>query len=108
MVDDLRRVSDLPLLWAVNSHEHWDHTFGNGVLEAAGAELVCHENAAQTLPEHAAEVRARAAAEEDPRWADVAATDVVVPQRTFSSAISLDLGDRLVELVHPGRGHTGG
>jgi len=31
-----------------------------------------------------------------------------VPERTFSSAIALDLGDRYVELVHPGRGHTAG
>ena len=30
------------------------------------------------------------------------------PERTFSSAIALDLGDRYVELVHPGRGHTAG
>jgi glyoxylase-like metal-dependent hydrolase (beta-lactamase superfamily II) len=105
---ELRRVTALPLLFAVNSHEHWDHTFGNGVLQAAGAELVCHETAAQTLPGHAAEVRAKAAQEDDPLWREVAATEVVVPERTFSSAISLDLGDRLVELVHPGRGHTGG
>jgi glyoxylase-like metal-dependent hydrolase (beta-lactamase superfamily II) len=108
VVADLRRVSGLPVLWAVNSHEHWDHTFGNGVLQAEGAELICHERAAETLPEHAAEVRASAAEEDDPRWAEVAATEVVVPERTFSSAISLDLGDRHVELVHPGRGHTGG
>jgi glyoxylase-like metal-dependent hydrolase (beta-lactamase superfamily II) len=112
MLADLRRVSSLPVLWAVNSHEHWDHTFGNAVLEAEGAELVCHETAAETLPEHAAAVRAAAAEEDEPaaasRWAEVAATDVVVPERTFSSAISLDLGDRPVELVHPGRGHTGG
>ena len=27
---------------------------------------------------------------------------------TFSSAVALQLGDRQVELVHPGRGHTGG
>jgi glyoxylase-like metal-dependent hydrolase (beta-lactamase superfamily II) len=27
---------------------------------------------------------------------------------TFSSAAVLDLGDRMVELVHPGRGHTAG
>jgi glyoxylase-like metal-dependent hydrolase (beta-lactamase superfamily II) len=105
---DLRRVTGQPILWAVNSHEHWDHSFGNGVLQAEGAELICHETAAETLPEHAAEVRARAAQENDPRWADVAATEVVVPERTFSSAIALDLGDRQVELVHPGRGHTGG
>lgn len=28
--------------------------------------------------------------------------------RTFSSALVLDLGDRQVELIHPGRGHTDG
>jgi glyoxylase-like metal-dependent hydrolase (beta-lactamase superfamily II) len=32
----------------------------------------------------------------------------VVPARTFSSALALDRGGRQVELVHPGRGHTGG
>ena len=36
------------------------------------------------------------------------ATEIVPADRTFSSAVSLDLGDRAVELVHPGRGHTGG
>ncbi len=108
VVADLRRVSSLPVLFAVNSHVHWDHTFGNGVLQAEGAELICHETAAETLPEHAAEVRASAAEEEEPRWAEVAATEVVVPERTFSSAISLDLGDRFIELIHPGRGHTDG
>jgi len=108
VVADLRRVSSLPVLWAVNSHEHWDHTFGNGVLQSEGAELICHESAAETLPAHAAQVRAAAAEEDDPRYAAVAATEVVVPERTFSSAIALDLGDRYVELVHPGRGHTAG
>ena len=43
VVAALRRVSSLPVLWAVNSHEHWDHTFGNGVLRGEGAELVCHD-----------------------------------------------------------------
>ena len=108
VVADVRRVSGLPVLWAVNSHQHFDHTFGNGVLQGEGAELVCHESAAETLPAHAAEVRRAAAQEDDPRYQAVAATDVVVPERTFSSAISLDLGDRYVELVHPGRGHTAG
>lgn len=28
--------------------------------------------------------------------------------QTFSSVLPIDLGDRLVELVHPGRGHTDG
>jgi glyoxylase-like metal-dependent hydrolase (beta-lactamase superfamily II) len=108
MVDDLRRLSALPVLWAVNSHAHFDHTFGNGVLRDAGATLVCHEGAAEILPVSGPALRAEAAAEDDPRWAEVAATDVVVPEQTFSSALVLDLGDRPVELVHPGRGHTAG
>ena len=108
VVTDLRRVSSQPVLWAVNSHQHWDHTFGNGVLQDEGAELICHETAAETLPQHAAEVREEAAREDDPRYAAVAATEIVVPERTFSSALALDPGDRFVELVHPGRGHTAG
>src|SRR4029453_11397082 len=78
------------------------------VRVAGGAELLCHENAAEALPAHAAEVRAAAAQEDDPRYQAVATTEVVVPERTFSSALSLDLGDRLVDIVHPGRGHTSG
>ena len=32
----------------------------------------------------------------------------MLPTETFSSARAVDLGDRMVELVHPGRGHTAG
>lgn len=107
---DLRRLSSAPVLTAVNTHVHFDHSFGNGVFAAEGAELVAHEEAALALPEHAAEIQAQAGAEaaEDLRYAELTATEPVLPQRTFSSALTLDLGDRLVELVHPGRGHTSG
>jgi len=110
VLGDLRRLSSAPLVAAVNTHVHFDHTFGNAVIAAEGAELIAHEDAAAALPGHAAEIRAQAAAEvdEDERYAELVATEEVVPQRTFSSALTLDLGDRLVELVHPGRGHTSG
>ena len=39
---------------------------------------------------------------------EVRATELVPADHTFSSALTLDLGDRFVELVHPGRGHTAG
>ena len=107
---DLRRLTSAPLVAAVNTHLHFDHTFGNGVFAAEGAELVAHEDAAAALPAHAADIRAQAAAEadEEERYAELVATEEVVPGRTFSSALTLDLGDRLVELIHPGRGHTSG
>ena len=39
---------------------------------------------------------------------EVQATEIVPADVTFSSAVALDLGDRMIELVHPGRGHTSG
>ncbi|MGO4256795.1 MBL fold metallo-hydrolase [Marmoricola sp. RAF53] len=105
---DLRRLSTGQVIAAVNTHVHFDHTFGNAVLAAEGAELVAHEEAAAALPEHSATIRAEAAAETDPRFDDWTATELAVPTRTFSSALTLDLGDRVLELIHPGRGHTAG
>lgn len=110
VIEDLRRVSAAPLRYAVNTHVHFDHTFGNAAFAAQGAEVVAHELTAAALPAHAAQVRAQAAldAADDDRYASVAATGVAEPTRTFSSALVLDLGDRQVELVYPGRGHTDG
>jgi glyoxylase-like metal-dependent hydrolase (beta-lactamase superfamily II) len=108
VLDAVRRVSSAPLVAAVNTHVHFDHTLGNGVLASAGAELVAHEDAAAALVAHVEDTRREAATEDDPRFRDLVATEVAVPARTFSSALVLDLGDRVVELVHPGRGHTAG
>lgn len=104
----VRRVSTAPVLAAVNTHVHVDHVLGNAVFSAAGAELIAHESAAAALPGHVAEVRSEHRGDADPRYEDLIATEPVVPTRTFSSALTLDLGGRLLELVHPGRGHTAG
>lgn len=98
----------------VNTHAHFDHVLGNAVFgeEYAGVATWAHEAAAAALPRTAEAARQEAGhdprSEEDPRFAGIAASRVVAPERTFSSARVIDLGDRLVELLHPGRGHTDG
>jgi glyoxylase-like metal-dependent hydrolase (beta-lactamase superfamily II) len=67
-----------------------------------------HEDAARMLADRGKYMKERFADSQDPHRDDVAATDLVIPDQTFSSTRSLDLGDRLVELVFPGRGHTDG
>lgn len=104
----VRRVSALPLVAAVNTHVHADHVLGNGTVAAEGAQLIAHERVVAEWDAHLAQVRADAADDPDPRAADLLATEPVAPTRTFSSALALDLGDRVLELVHPGRGHTDG
>jgi len=111
VVDDVRRLGAGEVVGLVNTHWHFDHTFGNAaLLEAYGPLAVtAHEDAAEELARRAAEIRQRYAdSPDDPHRDDVLATEVVVPDVTFSSAKVIDLGDRAVELVHPGRGHTAG
>lgn len=111
VVSDLRRLGMGDPVAVVNTHSHWDHVLGNAALREAcpGIPIHAHEQAAATLAQHGDRTRAGWLEDPDDEHADeIAATEVVVPDRVFSSALVLDLGDRLVELVHPGRGHTDG
>ena len=111
VVDQVRRLGAGEVIAVVNTHAHFDHCFGNVVFGEAydGIQLFAHEAAASALATSGPQLQEQARADTaDPRNAEIAATRIVVPELTVSSAKVLDLGDRLVELVHPGRGHTAG
>ena len=68
-----------------------------------------HETAAEQTVAAGQRIQRRYAEQpDDPHSAEVQETEIVAADHTFSSAVALDLGSRMVELVHPGRGHTGG
>ena len=106
---DLRELGAAPVRWVVNTHAHFDHTFGNhrfGPGSAVGATIYGH----MLVPAHLVEYEVPMLADwverglepvDDWRAVVVTPPDVLVGART-----SLDLGDREVELVHLGRGHT--
>ncbi|HYH35774.1 MAG TPA: MBL fold metallo-hydrolase [Nocardioides sp.] len=111
VVADVRRLGQGAVVHVVNTHWHFDHTFGNAAFRDAfgPVPITAHEAAAAELERRAEEVRQRYAdAPDDPHRDDVVATRVVLPDHTVSSIRVLDLGDRTVELIHPGRGHTAG
>lgn len=112
LLEDIRPLGG-PVRWLVNTHDHFDHTFGNAAFLDEGAAIMAHEDVLRSLPAHAADVQAQAALDlatpgADPRLQSVVDTEVTLPTRTFSSVGVLDLGGRTVEVVHPGRGHTSG
>ncbi len=116
VIEEVRALGVGEVVEIVNTHEHFDHTFGNGeFLSAYGASvpLRAHEEAAARTAAAGERVKADLAVDPDAhgaagRGAEVIDTEIVPATTTFSSAMALDLGDRLVELVHPGRGHTAG
>ncbi len=104
----VRRLGAGDVLAVVYTHAHYDHVLGAAAFREAydGLAVHAHETAAAELAGHLATVRDDLAT--DPLREEVLATPVVAPDRVFSSVSALDLGDRLVELAHLGRGHTGG
>jgi glyoxylase-like metal-dependent hydrolase (beta-lactamase superfamily II) len=111
IVEDVRALGVGEVTAIVNTHEHFDHTFGNGAFRAAYGEVPihAHEVAADRTVDAAESTKKRFGQEiDDPHREEVLETEVVVADHTFSSVRVLDLGDRQVELAHPGRGHTAG
>ncbi|HEY6470504.1 MAG TPA: MBL fold metallo-hydrolase [Candidatus Dormibacteraeota bacterium] len=95
----------------VNSHWHWDHTFGNVAFRDAVPDVPIHAHveAARWLSEHGQRMKQRFAdSPDDAHREDVAATEIVIPDKTFTETHVLDLGDRIIELLFLGRGHTSG
>ncbi len=112
VLDDLARVRPTGRIVAVvNTHEHFDHTFGNATFRAAlgNVPIHAHEVAAANTRSAGTRIKAAYAADpDDPHADEVLATDILPATTTFTASATLDLGDRSVRLIHLGRGHTAG
>jgi glyoxylase-like metal-dependent hydrolase (beta-lactamase superfamily II) len=110
VLEDLDRLGVGRVAHVVNSHWHWDHTFGNAAFREARPDVPihAHEEAAVWLAERSDRIKQRYAESTDDHRDEIAATEIVIPDQTFSDMHVVDLGDRVIELVFLGRGHTSG
>ena len=97
----IRTVTDKPILYAINTHYHWDHTNGNTVFHQAGATVVAREMTKDFMvnrsPRQEAFLRSRGFTLGDPPF---------LPQQTFAHETELNLGNQLLHLVHLGKAET--
>jgi glyoxylase-like metal-dependent hydrolase (beta-lactamase superfamily II) len=110
VIADVRRLSPRPVVGLVNTHDHVDHVFGNFAFreEYGDVPITAHELTATAVVPNGEEQKRVMLERGEERADEVAETVLVAPDRSFSSVTAIDLGDRAVELVHPGRGHTAG
>ena len=103
LLAEIRKVTNLPIRYVINTHYHLDHTGGNAVFAEAGATIVAHRKVRGWLrTENMKFFGASPKPEDKARVEALALPDVV-----YSDAIDLYLGSRLVEVRYM-LGHTGG
>lgn len=104
LIEDLAHVSSLPPRWVINTHHHWDHTFGNG--EFADSDIWGHERCRTNLADHGQAMREqvkRMAPDEAANFDEVL---IVPPTHTLTDSATVAFGARTVEMQYLGRGHT--
>jgi cyclase len=106
-IKDIRNVSDKPIKYAINTHSHLDHTFGNSEFAKLGAVIVSHENCRKNMIANG-EANLKKASAYGLTDKDMDGTRLAYPSLTFSEKMEIDLGDEVVELIYPGPSHTDG
>lgn len=105
LIDEIKLITDLPVRWVVNTHWHWDHTFGNHMFPDAS--LYGHVESKRMLEQHGDRVRKHLATRMDAdRRQEVEEVIIRPPEIAFANAIQIDVGGRLLTGTYQGRGHT--
>jgi glyoxylase-like metal-dependent hydrolase (beta-lactamase superfamily II) len=111
LVAAIRVLTPLPLT-VLNTHSHFDHTFGNAIVAAGNRPIWAHPNTAEALAIYGSVWReewTNAFETRDPRFAaGLAATTIRTPNHAVRPPERLDLGGRTVTISYYGRGHTDG
>ena len=102
----VRKVTDKPILYLVNTNYHGDHTFGNYAFPK-DTKIVAHRKTAEAMRnfEHEKELILATVNNDAKVLADVR---LRLPDVVFEDSLRLDLGGRVVEIHHFGPGNTPG
>ncbi len=83
----VKSITNLPVKYVLNSHQHDDHAGGNAKMQTKGAEVIGHQRLRANM---------------------MALTQPGAPRVTFTKEMSVFLGGKEVRMLYYGRGHTGG
>jgi cyclase len=100
----IKRTTDKPIRYVVDTHHHGDHAYGNAVWAKAGAKIVGHKNCARLLRttgpmawENAARGRK-----------DVRESELKQVDEAFDDKLVLEDETQRLELLYLGHAHTSG
>src|SRR5215472_11660580 len=103
LLAEIRKVTNLPIRFVVNTHYHLDHTGGNAIFEEAGATILAQRNLRGWLRTENLKFFGATPKPEDKARVEA----LVLPDETYTDAVDIYLGSRLIQVRYM-LGHTGG
>jgi cyclase len=108
LIGRIRKITDKPIKWVINSHFHGDHHLGNPAFKALGATFVAQRETAALMQKTWPKEIARRQNFFKSRGFDPAETTLVLPDVTFDSQMTIRLGGREAVLMYLGPGQQAG
>ena len=87
VMGQVRKITNQPVRYVLNTHQHDDHAGSNAKMMAASVEVIAHRNARRNM---------------------VTLKQPGQPRLTFADEFEVHLGGKEVRAYHFGRGHTNG
>lgn len=104
LLKEIRSISDKKILYLVNTHWHWDHTFGNSAFPEETK--IYSTEACKARLEKDGPQKWKEASQGKPD--DYKDAKLVIPEVTFTEETTLTLGGREILVKYFGKGHTDG
>jgi quinoprotein relay system zinc metallohydrolase 2 len=99
----ISEITDLPILYVINTHVHPDHIFGNAAFVADKPTFVGHEKLAEAM-----QLREEGYKKLNEKYLgeDAKGSDIVTPTLAVKDSLELDLGNRKLRLTAYPVAHT--
>ena len=107
VIEAIKKTTDKPIRYVLDTHHHGDHSYGNAVFGQAGASIIAQTNCARLLRVNGPKEFAEAGRGPTGRK-DVAGSSLKVPNVVFDDKLVLDDGKQRVEFLFLGHAHTSG
>jgi len=108
LIDRIRKVTDKPIKWVINTHFHGDHYFGNPAFKAVGATIVAQRETAALMEKTFNKEFARRGKFFESRHYDPNEVKLVLPDLTFDREITIHLGGEEIRVMYLGPGQNPG
>jgi quinoprotein relay system zinc metallohydrolase 2 len=99
----IKKVTDKPILYVINTHVHPDHIYGNAAFLQDKPQFIGHEKLADAM-----ELRKEAYAKLNEKFLgeDAKGSDIVKPNIAVKETMKFDLGDRTLSITPYPVAHT--